>query len=210
VDIADIEGNGFDDVITANDSPVLQGAGSALPVFTLFRGSATGLGNPVPIALPNAVRGHGVTLVDVDSDGDRDIVAVYGLGDGSKRAVLLRVDDSASTDSISITLVGEPLGDGALLLSSDANLDGKGGNDVLVVSGESALAGLLTTNAAPFLGVGPSCPSDLDGDGEVSASDLAVVLIEWGLTGSGDINNDGFVDSKDLGLVLSNWGACPR
>jgi hypothetical protein len=53
-----------------------------------------------------------------------------------------------------------------------------------------------------------SCPADLDGDGDVGAADLGILLSGWG-TPDGDIDGDGLGDSVDLGQLLSAWGACP-
>jgi hypothetical protein len=56
-----------------------------------------------------------------------------------------------------------------------------------------------------------SCFGDLDGDGQVGATDLAYVLYGWqegpGYNG-GDLSGDGETDSVDVALLLSNWGAC--
>lgn len=49
--------------------------------------------------------------------------------------------------------------------------------------------------------------ADLDGDGMVGGTDLALVLGEWGAAGSlSDLNGDGTVDGSDLALVLGDWG----
>lgn len=56
-------------------------------------------------------------------------------------------------------------------------------------------------------GCGP-CPSDFNRDGEVSSSDLAVLLSAWGAAG-GDLNGDGTTSSSDLAILLSAWGPCP-
>ncbi|MFM1866926.1 MAG: hypothetical protein RL591_334 [Planctomycetota bacterium] len=51
-------------------------------------------------------------------------------------------------------------------------------------------------------------PGDIDGNGTVDASDLAVVLANWGSTdAASDLNDDGTVDASDLALVLANWTA---
>lgn len=49
--------------------------------------------------------------------------------------------------------------------------------------------------------------ADLNGDGAVDGSDLAIVLGSWGsCTGCpADINEDGVVDGSDLALVLGSW-----
>ncbi len=54
-----------------------------------------------------------------------------------------------------------------------------------------------------------SCTGDLDLSGSVDASDLTVMLANWGNTGVGDINNDGSVGGSDLTILLASWGACP-
>ena len=57
------------------------------------------------------------------------------------------------------------------------------------------------------------CPADVDGDGEVSGADIALLLLSFGACGSpcpGDLDGDGFVTSADLAMTFMQWGACPR
>lgn len=54
----------------------------------------------------------------------------------------------------------------------------------------------------------PPCPADLDGNGAVDGSDIAVVLGNWGTPGA-DLTGDGTTDGADLAVVLGAWGACP-
>jgi len=49
-------------------------------------------------------------------------------------------------------------------------------------------------------------PFDLDGDGSVNASDLAILLGNWGGSGAGDLNGDGSIDAADLAALLGAWG----
>jgi hypothetical protein len=73
-------------------------------------------------------------------------------------------------------------------------------------SQESFDAALAAARAA----MNPSaCPSDLDGDGATSGSDLGLLLGNWGLAGTGDLDGTGTVTGADLGLLLGAWGACP-
>lgn len=59
-------------------------------------------------------------------------------------------------------------------------------------------------------GGGPApCPADLDSDGQVGASDLAVLLGAWGGPGTADLNADGQVGAADLSILLGAWGPCP-
>lgn len=51
-------------------------------------------------------------------------------------------------------------------------------------------------------------PADLDGDGCVGASDLGVLLANWGTSTPtvGDLDGDGRVGASDLGVLLVDWG----
>jgi len=53
------------------------------------------------------------------------------------------------------------------------------------------------------------CPADFDNNGSVDGLDLAIILSNWGGSGSGDIDQSGTVDGVDLASILSAWGACP-
>ncbi|MFM2164263.1 MAG: hypothetical protein RL325_700 [Planctomycetota bacterium] len=52
----------------------------------------------------------------------------------------------------------------------------------------------------------PANPADLDGNGTVGGSDLALLLGNWFGTGTGDIDGDGIVAGSDLALLLGAWG----
>lgn len=60
-----------------------------------------------------------------------------------------------------------------------------------------------------------ACPPDLDGDGHIGLSDLAILLSNFGTPGGaspqdGDLDDDGDVDLSDLAALLANFGAtCP-
>jgi C1A family cysteine protease len=60
----------------------------------------------------------------------------------------------------------------------------------------------------------PDCPEDLNGDGEIDLSDLAILLTNYGITGAapedGDLDGDGDVDLTDLSALLAVYGtSCP-
>jgi hypothetical protein len=76
MDVADLDGDGLDDIVTANAEPQLPAAGSALPVLSIFRNSGGTFGGGVPYQPSGASSGLSVSLVDVDNDGDRDIVSI--------------------------------------------------------------------------------------------------------------------------------------
>ena len=53
------------------------------------------------------------------------------------------------------------------------------------------------------------CAADLDGNGDVGAADLSLVLASWGNPKSGaDLHGDGDVGAADLSLLLAAWGPC--
>ena len=49
-------------------------------------------------------------------------------------------------------------------------------------------------------------PGDINADCVVDGTDLALLLGNWGGTGTGDVNGDGAVGGDDLALLLNNWG----
>ena len=60
-------------------------------------------------------------------------------------------------------------------------------------------------------GIPDRCEIDLDGDGIIGGSDLAVLLGLWGSCSdrescAADFNGDGVVNGYDLSLLLANWG----
>lgn len=66
--------------------------------------------------------------------------------------------------------------------------------------------GTAPTETLALQGPGsPSIPADLNGDGSVSGPDLAMLLSNWGGSGTGDINNDGTVGGPDLAAMLAAW-----
>lgn len=53
----------------------------------------------------------------------------------------------------------------------------------------------------------PRRHSDLDCDGAVGSSDLAILIQSWGAKDSpADLDNNGGVDAADLGILLGDWG----
>ena len=76
----------------------------------------------------------------------------------------------------------------------------------------SATLGLFKPGAEPSVSIAvqgpsgaPTNPSDINGDGYVNATDLAILLGAWGTSGPGDVNASGYVDATDLAVLLSSW-----
>jgi len=70
-------------------------------------------------------------------------------------------------------------------------------------------AGSPASVAVETVAPAASCQGDIDGDGQVGSSDLALLLGNWGLmTPSADFDQSGTVGSADLALLLGLWGPC--
>ncbi len=56
------------------------------------------------------------------------------------------------------------------------------------------------------------CPTDVDGDGDINAFDLANLLGKWGPVTSAsvclDADGNGLIEAFDLALLLGSWGPC--
>lgn len=51
----------------------------------------------------------------------------------------------------------------------------------------------------------PVAPADLNADGSINGLDLAVLLANWGGSGTGDIDQSGTVSGSDLTALLAAW-----
>lgn len=120
--------------------------------------------------------------------------------------------DSADQDVIGVTIATYDGGpedadgetDGAYtLLNHAANFQ------VADLDGNGVVDGFDRYN--PIYPVLLTLPGDVDHDGAVGLSDIALIIQFWSLTvqdgTSGDANNDGIVDLADLAIVIGNWGA---
>jgi hypothetical protein len=90
-------------------------------------------------------------------------------------------------------------------------------NNKIHAWGDGSVGQLLVPTdfaATPRLAAGYShavayfaCPADLNLDGGVDGSDMALLLLAWG-TPNGDVDCSGTTDSGDLTLLLATWGSC--
>jgi hypothetical protein len=94
----------------------------------------------------------------------------------------LLVMSNIGLQSISISVPPESLPDGVNSIDLTINAD----------LGALVYSGIFQT-------------ADIDGDGQVCGSDLALLLGNWGLSGTGDIDGDGTIGGADLTLLLSAW-----
>ena len=202
--VGDLNDDGKSDVVTANEdggtiSILLNDlAGSYDPAITISIGDA-----PVSI-----------DIGDLDGDGDNDIGVICedSSGDRVLRVVQNMLEESGqfalsvlTTDSLS----GQ---DPFLLRIRDVDVDGGGIDDVVALTGSSALTGDPVEGFGTLLGLGKviPCVGDINDDGIVNAADLGLLIGAWGNKGgAADLNDDGLVNAADLGLLIGAWGPCP-
>ncbi|MDZ4830340.1 MAG: PQQ-binding-like beta-propeller repeat protein [Phycisphaerae bacterium] len=83
------------------------------------------------------------------------------------------------------------------------------GGPTIAADGTLIIAG-TGSDIRAYLAPPPQCvAADLDCDGTVGASDLAILLGAWGRCGrscSADLDDDGSVGASDLALLLGAWG----
>lgn len=219
LDVANIDRDieGFDDVITANRSPQQLGTGTPLAVLTLFKGTATGFGGPIPIAPTGATAGRDVAVVDVNGDGIRDIVSVHQTLGGQTSAAAVQVNQLEPGGPLTI---GEQDGIEAIqpVFCPRGDVLGPGAEGIFII--DAGAGSSLTAaepggqRATPYRAVvpeTPQCPADIDSSGAVDGGDLARLLAAWGPDAAGlaaDINGDARVDGVDLAMLLTVWGPC--
>jgi hypothetical protein len=224
MDVADIDRDGIADVMTANADPQQLASGTALGVLTLFKGTATGFEQPVPIAPAGATAGLDVAMADLNADGVRDIVSVHQTVVGQSAAAVVLVNQDQPGGPLTLG-TQQPIEATRPILCPRGQLRGAGAADegVFIVEsggggsfdGEGGSEGgssLALPNPAPrAIPVRAQCLGDLDGDGRVSGIDLGALLGEWGMTGAAlraDLDGDGRVSGADLGILVGAWGNC--
>ena len=146
----------------------------------------------------------------------RDFATATRVGDG----VACHYVENISAVTARIRTAGVS-GAGAVLWTSD--LATNGGTKYRLSSASAAESGSLlvwqggSTGASDVFAarigadgvVGPPASGgvigDLDGDGVVAASDLSILLSQWGASGTADLDSDGVVGAADLSILLGAW-----
>lgn len=180
---ADVDGNGWIDLALGRDPTLL---------FSNDGGVLTNTwASDAPFYSHSDLR-----FCDVDGDGDPDLAETH-FSDGRTHIYInhegtLNVTPSWTYDS---TAVGTAIAFG--------DLNGDDQPDLAIgYSGQPSIAVFYNTTPPP-------CPGDLDGDGSVELSDLAILLANYGQSGGaaqGDLDDDGEITLADLSLLLSAFG----
>ena len=133
--------------------------------------------------------GYSALQARLDVDGATGVSAPFSTVDAVETNI------AATPGSVTFAFNANGLAPGVYsktvtVLTSDENLAG-------------ATNGSLTLTMQVTVSGGNA--ADLNGDGRVDAADLAVLLNQWGTSGSADIDHDGVVGGSDLGALLNAW-----
>jgi hypothetical protein len=227
---ADLDGDGYDDIITASDAPLdpMDQVSILVNRFGAPGGTVEPPGSPggtvePPVNLPLAATPRAIIAADLDGDDSGDAeVAILAEAGGVPRIHVLRNDGelvsgeatAAGSGTVALAPAGEvPVDAGAMGLAA-ADLDGVNGPDLITINA----TGGLRPGPAPELSIAmnstistPACPGDCAANlnGTVNVGDLLALLAQWGGDGRCDLNNDNVVNVNDLLALLAAWGACP-
>jgi len=205
---ADLDGNGFADIVTANNlddtiSIILNNGDGTFDLSTA----------PVPVGdAPLSVDAG-----DFDDDGDPDLAIAaiddvigpscqvlenLGVGGGGGGGGGLGADDVDFSTPASYSM--GPGTDPNFCVSEDVNQDGVAD----IVSVNSDLAG--GPDGTVSVRLSRPCAGDMNGDGDTGYDDLLFILASWGPCPDcpADLNGDGVVDFTDLMILLATWGPC--
>jgi hypothetical protein len=193
-------------VLTSGDTKVYQAKQGISPAIAKITGLAAGPGFHLALAnkvfSDNRIPPRGFTNAAFNAIGSGAVGYTYADGQhwddtvftipaGATQATVTLFYQTTSREYIEF-LRDQNTTDGTGLIAYNAWL---AAGKSAPVAMDSAVIALATGN-----------PADLNGDGSVNASDLAILLGNWGGSGSGDINGDGSVNAGDLAILLSNWG----
>jgi alpha-tubulin suppressor-like RCC1 family protein len=159
------------------------------------------LGVPTLLANPRSIDAGNAHVVVVRGDGT---VAAWGASTSGQLAVpagLDRVTEVACSNYATVA-VRE---DGTIVVWGGGTTPGFGPSpapsgitDVVKVVAKGSIAVVVRRATS-------SVPGDVNGDGAVDASDLSLLLSQWGAPGSADLDQSGEVSAADLALLLSYW-----
>ncbi|MBK7406200.1 MAG: VCBS repeat-containing protein [Phycisphaerales bacterium] len=185
----DFNGDGRTDLLSIPSSgpsiALLSGDGA---------GGFTDLGEVARYSSP-----RGIGVADFNEDGFDDFVA----GSQTTGSVDLTLSDGDGTFSEPITLAVD-----SSLTAATAQLDGRGGIDILIAHNRDTASGTLTTllnQCGPY-----PCPVDLNHDGRADTLDFVRFLNLWaGDSSAADWDQNGRIDTRDLVAFLNEWvGGC--
>ncbi len=199
--VADLNGDGLVDIVTGNRLDY---------GISLLVADAANPGHFLPtVPLTLVLEPFSLRPADVDLDGDLDIVGVLKPILQGPRLQIIR-NDTPPGGPVTLTLGDVIPTQTTPEFAAAADVDGDGDEDLLVVSYLSGAADSQTPSArlAVILSdAAPNNPADLNHDGHVNATDLALLLGAWNTPGPGDLDDSGLVGPGDLAILLGAWGS---
>ncbi len=203
--LADFDQNGFEDFVVIN-----EGDGTVSVILN------EGDDEFAPaIDMPVGANPRSIATIDLELDGDVDIVLVADL-DETPVVQVLRNDLNDGDQLIFAGADEFDVGEGlAFVVAGDMNDDAV--DDLVAVT--AGVAGSSSGTAMSrcrgdgsvdvLLNALNDCPADINDDAVVDVIDLLLVFAAWGQSGdAANVNGDGVVDIHDLLAVLAAWGPC--
>ncbi len=199
---------------TATVTTSAEGAQNATITRTV---TGTVLAHAVPSFSAAKPRSSTTVSAEVEADGAPiELVALVHNFDADAFTARLDVDGAsglsapfAVVDAVETGIHGAPA---TLRFSFDpaGRAPGTYTQTATIATSDEDLPGATSGSLALTLSVTVAAsgnPADLDGDGTVGGSDLAVLLSQWGGPGSADLDGDGTVGGSDLAALLGAWGS---
>ncbi len=199
-------------VETASGGDLTLASGASLSLVGLKNAGIARIGEPIGVAFVDRFENTSTGALFVDIGGPQQGAehdALLVTGEGTTLAGKLVVSIASTGNGYF-----EPHpGDSFTIIESDGPVAGAFQNSpVSFVPGMVYLWTVATQPHSVVLTLAKSvpCPGDLDGDGQVGPSDLAMMLGAWGPCKAcdADLNASGAVDAADLAMLLGAWGAC--
>jgi hypothetical protein len=214
-DGSDRNNDGFDPVDVYND--LFNNNGIAVNPFGIRMnlGSFSGISNFVALdaATDPVLNGPAGTVTAMEFNSGSSLTVTGAV---AKPLVFRTAARSASEVLFACSSYG--LGRVAMIGDSSPPDDGTGDTGDTLFNGWTAEVagdhGEIIINACLWLNPAPQappCPADINSDGAVNGSDLALLLQSWGACAkcAADIDPNGSIDGADLALLLQSWGTCP-
>jgi subtilisin family serine protease len=192
--LVDADGDGDRDVVCSS-----SGAIGSVNGFLVHLNNGLGTLGPGITYQSAATWPTSVAAGDFDADGDIDLVLPHLLSQEFGVFAGISVD---SGQAIMPTAAGVPTVTGGNDCTT-IDVDHDGLLDVAV-----AVVTASQRSVRIYRSVAPRTPSaDLDGNGEIGATDLGILLGAWGGPDA-DLNGSGTTGAEDLAILLGAWGGC--